>query len=118
MADMLERDMRLKKPSVPQVPVPPQPKAAPAQPEEKNAPAEEPKAQPQKADPKEKPKPASSAAAPERKTLEELKSMKVTQLRTLLRKLRHKTLTPQEIKFANRETLMEDIRRAYKKEQG
>ena len=48
-----------------------------------------------------------------RKTREELESMKVTQLRSLLRKLPHKTLAPEEIKYANREALLQDIYKAY-----
>jgi hypothetical protein len=52
----------------------------------------------------------------ERKTEEELQTMKVVELRSLLRKLPHKTLTPEEIKYANRETLLQDIRRAYEAE--
>ena len=51
-----------------------------------------------------------------RKTQEELESMKVTQLRSLLRRLPHRTLTPEEIKYANREALMQDIYKAYETE--
>lgn len=39
-----------------------------------------------------------------------VEEMKVTHLRSLLRKLDGKTLTPEEIKFANRETLLQAIR--------
>jgi len=43
----------------------------------------------------------------------EIESMKVTQLRSFLRKLKTKSLAPDEIRFANRETLLKAIREAY-----
>lgn len=45
---------------------------------------------------------------------DDLENMKVVQLRSLLRKLDGKSLTPQEIKFANREALIQAIRDAQK----
>ncbi len=68
--------------------------------------------QPEEADSK----PSDSTSSGLRKTEEELQAMKVVELRSLLRKLPHKTLTPEEIKYANRETLLQDIRRAYEAE--
>ena len=46
----------------------------------------------------------------------EIESMKVTQLRSFLRKLKTKSLAPDEIRFANRETLLKAIREAYEKQ--
>ena len=45
-------------------------------------------------------------------TPSELESMNVLQLRSLLRKMEGKTLTPEEIKYANREKLLEAISEA------
>lgn len=46
----------------------------------------------------------------------EIENMKVTQLRSFLRKMETKTLTPDEIRYANRETLLKAIREAYEKQ--
>jgi microcompartment protein CcmL/EutN len=44
----------------------------------------------------------------------DLEKMKVTEMRSLLRKMIGKTLTPEEIKYANRETLLKAIHEANK----
>jgi microcompartment protein CcmL/EutN len=49
---------------------------------------------------------------------EDLEKMKVTEMRSLLRKMRGKTLTPEEIKYANRKTLLNAIREAKNNKQG
>jgi hypothetical protein len=69
--------------------------------------------------PKPAPKPAQTQAkvtkeAP-RPTIAELGKLRVTDLRTLLRKLTTVDLTNQEIKFANKEVLLAAFQRAYAK---
>lgn len=66
--------------------------------------------------PKAKPAPAADKKPAERLPEAELRKMKVTVLRSMLRKLKHKTLTPEEIKFANREVLTNAILQAYEAE--
>jgi hypothetical protein len=57
---------------------------------------------------------AEAAAAP-RPTIAELAKLRVTDLRTLLRKLPTVGLTNQEIKFANKEALLAAFKQAYAK---
>jgi len=100
---MLEQDLL-------QAPVPGKPTPPPAP----EAPVPEP-------EPESEPEPA-SMSTPESEPLPspsqgqlpaEIESMKVTQLRSFLRKLKTKSLAPDEIRFANRETLLKAIREAY-----
>ena len=111
VADMLrERHSPASPPAARQEDAPLSPEEQPAEPEQPTGPE-----QPEQTEEAES-EPSDSIPSELRKTEEELQAMKVVELRSLLRKLPHKTLTPEEIKYANRETLLQDIRRAYEAE--
>jgi len=111
VADMLQEQHNPAAPAATrQEDAPLSPEEQPAEPEQPTGPE-----QPEQTEEAES-EPSDSIPSELRKTEEELQAMKVVELRSLLRKLPHKTLTPEEIKYANRETLLQDIRRAYEAE--